>query len=139
MQRQTQTLNAAHLRLVHADFKTGGLLLKQIFPIAQFLDRIPSIPDEAVAGLRNAGLSGAVSQVDQQPSFVDPQSLSHRPSASATTDANQWLQPQTQLPTISPTKAAKRADDRVKGNDPFEEADPVSRAELGPFTHSAKF
>ncbi|KAN0063174.1 hypothetical protein ACQY0O_004338 [Thecaphora frezii] len=120
-------------------FQTGGLLLKQIFPVAQFLARIPSIPNEAVAGLRNAALSGAVSQVDQQPSFVDPQSLSHRPSASATMDANQWLQPQTQLPTISPIKAAKRADDRVKGNDPFEEADPVSRAELGPFTHSAKF
>ncbi|SNX81629.1 uncharacterized protein MEPE_00334 [Melanopsichium pennsylvanicum] len=61
--------------------QTGGPILKQIFPVAQFLAKIPSVSDEQVASHkkgRSMSAERALSIVDSSNNpnaFVDPQSL----------------------------------------------------------------
>ena len=93
--------------------QTGGLLLKQIFPVAQFLSKVPSVPDEPGSG---SDTKSALA------TYVDPRRLS------VTLDA---------ASTPAPTGNSGGA--RNGATDSFEAADSVvHKADLGPYTHSAK-
>ncbi|SPC65369.1 uncharacterized protein UHOD_00488 [Ustilago sp. UG-2017b] len=64
--------------------QTGGPILKQIFPVAQFLAKIPSVSDEQVANRMSGRPASAGSQSDSAAtqsdvsSFIDPQALQQR-------------------------------------------------------------
>ncbi|SPO39343.1 uncharacterized protein PSFLO_04824 [Pseudozyma flocculosa] len=128
-------------------FQMGGLLLKQIFPVAQFLARIPSIPDDAanaadLASRRASLQAGVVSLTDQ--SFIDPRNLSQPVPAQAQAQAMHGGTSSSHATTTTATSlppdggGAGGGERLSKMDDPFEAADPVSRTELGPFTHTAK-
>lgn len=119
--------------------QTGGPILKQIFPVAQFLAKIPSVSDEHV-----------VSRIQGQPAYADDGLIAAAPSS----DSAGFVDPQA-LQQVKPTGQLVEHDSR-RGGLPHAQSEaarhPSMRAQievlrqlegmhqldLGPYTHSAK-
>ncbi|PWZ02728.1 hypothetical protein BCV70DRAFT_144317, partial [Testicularia cyperi] len=123
--------------------QTGGPITKQIFPIAQFLAKIPSVSDEhAQTSQTQAGKSDALSatlapssSAAAAPSnFVDPQAL-HR-----TQPGNDGHQQRVATSSSSASFDPDLTNEQSASAQVhvLRELEDMHRVKLGPYTHSAK-
>ncbi|GAC73544.1 hypothetical protein PANT_9c00176 [Moesziomyces antarcticus T-34] len=117
--------------------QTGGPLMTQLFPVAQFLAKIPSVSDEQVASRMNGRSHSAdASGSDASPStFVDPQALQRQDSEDSSAErptSAHGAQPGT-TPRVSPQDSSPSSHVEV-----LRQLEEMHQINLGPYTHSSK-
>ena len=126
--------------------QTGGPVLKQLFPVAQFLAKIPSVSDELVASRmsgRRESVDGGVaaSESPDANKFIDPQSLQRQQEVeqlSAREARPDSLN--TQSDTLHSAQIAEAAKNPMAGAqiEVLRQLEGMHRLNLGPYTHSSK-
>ncbi|KAJ1030351.1 hypothetical protein NDA16_001261 [Ustilago loliicola] len=120
--------------------QTGGPVLKQIFPVAQFLAKIPSVSDEQVASRMNGRPASAGSHSDStaspsdMSSFIDPQALQQRNLV------ENFISHEEQHEKVHNVQSAAQGKEASGSADleVLRQLEGMHQLNLGPYTHSSK-
>ncbi|TKY90544.1 hypothetical protein EX895_000542 [Sporisorium graminicola] len=122
--------------------QTGGPILKQIFPVAQFLAKIPSVSDEQVASRMGGGGSGSsqtdhtsVSPSSDPNNFIDPQTLQQQQFV------EQFIAEETQRESAAQAAHSIEALNSPSTSahlDVLRQLEGMHQLNLGPYSHSSK-
>lgn len=120
--------------------QTGGPVLKQIFPVAQFLAKIPSVSDEQVASRTSGRPASAGSHSDStaspndMSSFIDPQALQQRNLVDS------FVSHEEQRERVQNVQSAAQSKDGSGSAyiEVLRQLEGMHQLNLGPYTHSSK-
>ncbi|SPO19978.1 uncharacterized protein UTRI_00368_B [Ustilago trichophora] len=120
--------------------QTGGPVLKQIFPVAQFLAKIPSVSDEQVAsrmGVRSMSADGEHNMVASPPdanNSIDPQTLQQQQFV------EQFVTQEAQRESLHSAQNAEAAHNPAASAqiEVLRQLESMHHLNLGPYTHSSK-
>ncbi|CBQ67717.1 conserved hypothetical protein [Sporisorium reilianum SRZ2] len=116
--------------------QTGGPILKQIFPVAQFLAKIPSVSDEQVAsrmsGQRSSSQSDhtSIASPSDPSNFIDPQTLQQQ-------FVEQFVAHEAQRETAHSIEALNSPSTSAH-LEVLRQLEGMHQLNLGPYTHTSK-
>ena len=117
--------------------QTGGPILKQIFPVAQFLAKIPSVSDEQVAsrmGGRQSSVQTDVASPSDPNNFIDPQALQQQQMV------EEFVAHEAQRESAQAAQSAEALNDPSTSAhlEVLRQLEGMHQLNLGPYTHSSK-
>ncbi|CDU23925.1 uncharacterized protein SPSC_02554 [Sporisorium scitamineum] len=119
--------------------QTGGPILKQIFPVAQFLAKIPSVSDEQVASRMGGRASSndhtSIASPSDPSNFIDPQTLQQQQFV------EQIVAQEAQRESTAQAAQLIEALNNPSASAHLEvlrQLESMHQLNLGPFTHSSK-
>uniref|UniRef100_V5GVK6 Zn(2)-C6 fungal-type domain-containing protein n=2 Tax=Kalmanozyma brasiliensis (strain GHG001) TaxID=1365824 RepID=V5GVK6_KALBG len=116
--------------------QTGGPFLRQIFPVAQFLAKIPSVSEEELVSRANGQGTSAASSFDDG-NFIDPQALLQQQHQQI---VEEFAGQDSQRDSVQAARLAHALNDPTSSAhlEILHQLEDMHKLDLGPYTHSSK-